>query len=198
MAAASSAIPTDLYGSPAFCGQRWHKRNTHGLTTSSATRLEAYPLAPRPATMIANEQAIRAPRVPPQKPISATLAPARAKRTSPSLWRKSMFSHWRKRGSPRMIGGGWVLQHRQEFGDHDQEEAGSHEGRAGPTDREGNCTHAQSVAQTSSLAFVRSMTSSVNSVVPEWPPRSAVRTPCATASSAASRTARAASSPPST
>ena len=46
-----------------------------------------------------------------------------------------------------------------------------------------------SVAQTSSLERTRAMTSSVNSVVEAWPPRSAVRVPAETASSAASRMA---------
>ena len=41
--------------------------------------------------------------------------------------------------------------------------------------------------------FTRRITSSVNSVVPAWPPRSAVRTPSATASRHASRIARPAS-----
>ncbi len=47
--------------------------------------------------------------------------------------------------------------------------------------------------QISSFAFVRSITSSVNSELDAWPPRSAVRTPEATDSSAASRIARPAS-----
>ena len=48
----------------------------------------------------------------------------------------------------------------------------------------------QSEAQTSSFVVVRRITSSVNSVVPASPPRSAVRTPLATASRQPSRIAR--------
>ena len=48
----------------------------------------------------------------------------------------------------------------------------------------------QSAAQTSSFVRTRRMTSSVNSLVPAWPPRSAVRTPSATVSRQASRIAR--------
>src|SRR5579864_2393752 len=44
--------------------------------------------------------------------------------------------------------------------------------------------------QTSTFVFTRRITSSVNSVVEDWPPRSAVLTPSETASSAASYTAR--------
>jgi HD-GYP domain-containing protein (c-di-GMP phosphodiesterase class II) len=50
-----------------------------------------------------------------------------------------------------------------------------------------------SADQTSSFDRTRRITSSVNSVVPACPPRSAVRTPSATASRHASRIARAAS-----
>ncbi len=44
--------------------------------------------------------------------------------------------------------------------------------------------------QTSSFSRTRSITSSVNSLEPRWPPRSAVRAPAATASRQASRIAR--------
>ena len=61
----------------------------------------------------------------------------------------------------------------------------------------GSAPEAQRADQTSSFCFVRRITSSVNSEVEACPPRSAVRTPSATASSEPSRIARPASWAPS-
>jgi hypothetical protein len=63
--------------------------------------------------------------------------------------------------------------------------AGRTRGRA-LTARGPSSAETQSADHTSSFVRTRSITASVNSVVPEWPPRSGVRVPEATASSAAS------------
>src|SRR6185503_18274419 len=69
-----------------------------------------------------------------------------------------------------------------------------HCGRASPQVLGANARRADLIAykvdQTSSLRLTPSMTASVNSVVLDWPPRSAVAMPPWTASSEASKIAR--------